>query len=131
LEVARITKDVPLAARPGNGYDSNHKAIADAARELNEQRERALNADREELKTLTNLCNRMKAGELRWLANAHEKLDRAVFAAYGWPYPLDDQKILSPPCRKPTTVDMMRSRGLRKDRARQCPRPFDASSTAG
>ena len=37
----------------------------------------------------------MKAGELTWLANAHEKLDRAVFAAYGWPYPLDDQEILS------------------------------------
>jgi hypothetical protein len=45
--------------------------------------------------TLTNLYNRTKAGELTWLANAHEKLDRAVFAAYGWPYPLEDQEILS------------------------------------
>ncbi len=25
---------------------------------------------------------------------AHDRLDGAVFAAYGWPYPLDDQEIL-------------------------------------
>ena len=42
-------------------------------------------------RTLTNLYNERPA----WLANAHEKLDRAVFAAYGWEYPLEDQEILS------------------------------------
>lgn len=81
--------------------DPRYKAIAEAARELNELRERALNPepapDPDELKTLTltNLHNRMKEGKLTWLANAHEKLDRAVFAACGWPYPAADQEILS------------------------------------
>ena len=32
-------------------------------------------------RTLTNLYNERPA----WLANAHRKLDEAVFAAYGWP----------------------------------------------
>jgi len=42
-------------------------------------------------RTLTNLYNQAPT----WLTQAHERLDRAVFAAYGWPYPLDDQEILS------------------------------------
>jgi hypothetical protein len=42
-------------------------------------------------RTLTNLYNQHPT----WLAQSHERLDRAVFAAYGWPYPLDDQEILS------------------------------------
>ena len=29
-----------------------------------------------------------------WLADAHETLDRAVFAAYGWEYPLTRDQIL-------------------------------------
>ena len=29
-----------------------------------------------------------------WLALAHEKLDTAVFAAYGWPPDLTDEQIL-------------------------------------
>ena len=41
-------------------------------------------------RTLTNLYNHPPT----WLTNAHERLDRAVYAAYGWPYPLDDQEIL-------------------------------------
>lgn len=41
-------------------------------------------------RTLTNLYNQRPA----WLAQAHEKLDRAVFAAYGWTYPLSDEEIL-------------------------------------
>ncbi len=93
----------PLPWPPGKEpvHDPLYKAIAEPARELNELRERALNPgpppEPDGLKklTLTNLYNRMKAGELTWLANAHEKLDRAVFAAYGWSYPLDDQEILS------------------------------------
>jgi len=61
-------------------------AIADAARDLNDKRDAWLNppggADPAELKkrTLTNLYNARPT----WLANAHARLDRAVFAAYGW-----------------------------------------------
>jgi len=110
-------------------------AIADAAKELNELRERWLNPPewtREEVlefpasadgpwsrflvtkseiglaryprlvpkdtdcakklakRTLTNLYNERPT----WLANAHAKLDAAVFAAYGWPMELPDDQIL-------------------------------------
>ena len=41
-------------------------------------------------RTLTNLYNERPA----WLANAHAKLDAAVFAAYGWPTELSDEQIL-------------------------------------
>lgn len=95
----------PLPWAPGKEPvdDPRYAAIAEAARELNELRENWLNppanADgspalsEEELKkrTLTNLYNERPA----WLSNSHEKLDRAVFAAYGWEYPLGDQEILS------------------------------------
>jgi hypothetical protein len=30
-----------------------------------------------------------------WLANAHRKLDEAVFAAYGWPSTLTDDELLA------------------------------------
>ena len=30
-----------------------------------------------------------------WLANAHRKLDKAVFAAYGWPADLSDDELLA------------------------------------
>jgi hypothetical protein len=29
-----------------------------------------------------------------WLQNAHERLDKAVFAAYGWPEDIADEEIL-------------------------------------
>jgi hypothetical protein len=32
--------------------------------------------------------------EPTWLLNAHEDLDRAVFAAYGWPPDLSDEEVL-------------------------------------
>lgn len=71
-------------------------AIAGAARELVELRDRWLNppnANPEELAklTLTNLYNKRPA----WLENAHAKLDSAVFAAYGWPAGLADDEILA------------------------------------
>ena len=40
--------------------------------------------------TLTNLYNERPT----WLANAHAKLDAAVFASYGWPADLTDDQIL-------------------------------------
>jgi type II restriction/modification system DNA methylase subunit YeeA len=65
--------------------DPRVEAIAEAARELNDLRERWLNpedATEAELKkrTLTNLYNQRPT----WLDNAHKKLDRAVLTAYGW-----------------------------------------------
>src|SRR5207244_9604511 len=65
--------------------------IAEAARELHELRDRWLNPGlvdglplpeaKLKERTLTNLYNEGP----QWLANAHAKLDAAVFAAYGWP----------------------------------------------
>jgi type II restriction/modification system DNA methylase subunit YeeA len=70
-------------------------AIAEAARELLSKRDAWLNppnASPEELKkrTLTNLYNARPS----WLAEAHRKLDAAVFAAYGWPDTLTDAELL-------------------------------------
>jgi type II restriction/modification system DNA methylase subunit YeeA len=42
-------------------------------------------------RTLTNLYNEKPA----WLRQAHERMDRAVHGAYGWPYPLDDEDVLA------------------------------------
>lgn len=69
--------------------------IAEAARRLAELRRNWLNpegATEAELKkrTLTNLYN----DHPMWLQNAHDRLDRAVFAAYGWPKDISDEDIL-------------------------------------
>jgi type II restriction/modification system DNA methylase subunit YeeA len=71
------------------------EAIAEAARELVAKRDAWLNprdASAEELKrrTLTNLYNARPS----WLAEAHRKLDAAVFAAYDWPVTLTDAELL-------------------------------------
>jgi hypothetical protein len=42
-------------------------------------------------RTLTNLYN----ARLTWLANAHQRLDNAFFAAYGWPASVTDDDLLS------------------------------------
>lgn len=82
--------------------DPRVKAISEAARELVEQRERWLNpqvtvtsevtvtSDEKKKRTLTNLYNQRPT----WLELAHKKLDKAVFAAYGWPSDLSDEEIL-------------------------------------
>jgi type II restriction/modification system DNA methylase subunit YeeA len=71
------------------------QAISEAACALVEKRDAWLNppdASAEELKrrTLTNLYNARPS----WLAEAHRKLDAAVFAAYGWPVTLTDAELL-------------------------------------
>ncbi|HEX4004717.1 MAG TPA: DNA methyltransferase [Acidobacteriaceae bacterium] len=71
------------------------EGIAEAARELVTKRDAWLNppgATEAELskRTLTNLYN----ARPEWLADAHRKLDEAVFAAYGWPHTLTDAEIL-------------------------------------
>jgi len=70
-------------------------AIAEAARDLVEKRDRWLNpegmsiAERKK-RTLTNLYNARPT----WLADCHARLDAAVAAAYGWPDDLPDDAIL-------------------------------------
>ncbi len=66
--------------------EEQREGITAAARRLDGLRRNWLNPDgasEVELKkrTLTNLYNTRPT----WLANAHAALDRAVFAAYGWP----------------------------------------------
>jgi type II restriction/modification system DNA methylase subunit YeeA len=87
----------PLPWPPGKEPkgDSRIEAIAEAARRLDELRRNWLNpegASEAELKkrTLTNLYNACPT----WLQNAHERLDEAVFAAYGWSSDLSDEEIL-------------------------------------
>src|SRR5215207_8935181 len=87
----------PLPWPPGGEPegDARVEAIAEAARRLDEVRRNWLDpegADETELKkrTLTNLYNQRPT----WLQNAHAALDRAVFAAYGWPEEIDDEDIL-------------------------------------
>jgi type II restriction/modification system DNA methylase subunit YeeA len=76
--------------------DPRIQAIAEAARELVEKRDRWLNppgVSEAELKkrTLTNLYNERPT----WLDLAHRKLDQAVLDSYGWPYDLSDEEILA------------------------------------
>ncbi|MCL4369881.1 MAG: class I SAM-dependent DNA methyltransferase [Chloroflexi bacterium] len=87
----------PFPWPPGKepGGDPRVEAIAAAARDLVEKRDRWLNpegATEAQLKdrTLTNLYNQRPT----WLAQAHERLDRAVLDAYGWPHDLNDEEIL-------------------------------------
>lgn len=70
--------------------------VAAAARDLDALRTGWLNpagASEEELRkrTLTNLYNQRPS----WLAQAHERLDWAVHAAYGWGWPLADDEVLA------------------------------------
>lgn len=76
--------------------DDEREEIAAAARNLDALRMGWLNpagATDEELRsrTLTNLYNQRPS----WLAQAHERLDRAVHAAYRWAYPLEPEDVLS------------------------------------
>ena len=75
--------------------DARVKAIAQATKELVEQRDRWLNAEglseaEKKKRTLTNLYNQRPT----WLDLAHKRLDESVFAAYGWKSDLSDEEIL-------------------------------------
>ncbi|WP_208852296.1 class I SAM-dependent DNA methyltransferase [Roseomonas genomospecies 6] len=104
--------------RPASAYadDPRAKAIAAAAKRLNELRENWLNpsdlveavdevvpdypkrllprderaAAIQKTRTLTNLYNQRPA----WLVQAHAALDAAVADAYGWPADLSDEEVL-------------------------------------
>lgn len=71
-------------------------AIAEAARTLNDHRDAWLNppaATGKELlqRTLTNLYNERPT----WLIDDHDRLDRAVLAAYDWSDDISDENILA------------------------------------
>lgn len=94
---SRVFETFPFPWPPGQepADDSRVQAIALAAKELVEMRERWLNADNlpeaeRKKRTLTNLYNVRPT----WLDLAHKKLDAAVFAAYGWPSELSDEQLL-------------------------------------
>ncbi len=81
---------------PENPSDAATQDVAAAARHLDELRTGWLNplelSPRELAKrTLTNLYNSPPT----WLTQAHERLDRAVHAAYRWPHPLGDEEVLA------------------------------------
>jgi hypothetical protein len=80
---------------------------AQVAKELVEQRNRWLNAEglseaEKKKRILTNLYN----ARLTWLDLAHQRLDEAVFAAYGWKSDLSDEGILE----KLLTLNLERAR---------------------
>jgi type II restriction/modification system DNA methylase subunit YeeA len=105
----------PFPWPPGEepAYEPRVEAIAEAARELDRLRRNWLNpegASETDLKkrTLTNLYNDRPT----WLQNAHDKLDKAVFVAYGWPPDLSDEGVL---------VNLL---ALNKERAEQDAKPL-------
>lgn len=76
--------------------DAKYKAIADASSELVEKREVWMNPDRDSegdiiKRSLTGLYNELPT----WLELCHEKLNRAVISAYGWPIDVTDNDILA------------------------------------
>lgn len=91
-----IFETFPFPYPPGKEPKNKEvAAIASAAKELVEQRDRWLNAEglseaETKKRTLTNLYN----GRPTWLELSHKKLDDAVFAAYGWENTLSDEEIL-------------------------------------
>ena len=85
----------PPGTEPSEDESPIVRAIGDAARNLVRLRDAWLNPPGTPLvdlkeRTLTNLYNK----RFVWLENAHEALDRAVFAAYGLEYPLARDEIL-------------------------------------
>ena len=72
-------------------YGEKPDPIGDAARELHESRQNWLGDHSDKKRTLTNLYNARPT----WLDFMHQKLDAAVFAAYGWPPDLPDEDILA------------------------------------
>ena len=94
---SRVFETFPFPRSPGKEpkSDPRVKAIAQAAKELVEQRDRWLNAEglseaEKKKRTLTSLYNQRPT----WLDLAHKRLDESVFAAYGWKGDLSEEEIL-------------------------------------
>ena len=80
---------------PSEPSEAAVQGVAAAAKQLDElrvgwQNPPDLAASDLAKRTLTNLYNTPPT----WLTQAHERLDRAVHEAYGWPHPLDDDDVL-------------------------------------
>ena len=125
-----LTPDIPAS-----DYASDPRAqkVADAAKRLDELRENWLNpanlikrvpedvsgypdrilpvnedaAEKLKKRTLTKLYNERPA----WLDNAHQELDEAVAAAYGWPADLSDDEVLE----KLFALNLARGSASKKD----------------
>ena len=67
------------------------KAIADAAKKLDDARNNWLGDRSDKTRTLTALYNKKPT----WLVDAHREIDAAVFAAYGWKPDLTDADLLA------------------------------------
>jgi type II restriction/modification system DNA methylase subunit YeeA len=90
--------------------DAQRKGIAEAARDLDRLRTGWLNPPGLTLtdadlarRTLTNLYNDRPT----WLAQAHERLDSAVLAAYGWPADIGQDELLA----RLLTLNLTRAEG--------------------
>ena len=88
----------PLPWSPGNEplNEMYLTEISDAARDLEEARSIWLKPEDTALvqmgeRTLTKLYNEFP----EWLRLAHERIDKAVFQAYGWPADLEPEEILT------------------------------------
>ena len=91
LHADHLLRDVPFP----HPIDAQRDAIAEAARDLDRLRTGwltppGLSAADLSKRTLTNLYNARPT----WLAQAHERLDAAVLAAYGWPTDIDRGDLL-------------------------------------
>jgi len=88
----------PSKRSPSRFPEPAHKqrdAVAQAAQKLDKLRRGWLlpeghSEDELRKRTLTNLYNHPPS----WLTHAHNALDHAVHAAYGWTYPLEDANVL-------------------------------------
>ena len=70
---------------------THEKAIADAAKKLDDARNNWLGDRSDKKRTLTALYNNKPT----WLVDAHRELDAAVFAAYGWDAAMTDDDLLA------------------------------------
>jgi len=87
----RYTPTTSFETFPMPEPDPTHaEAIASAARELDGARRNWLGDRSDKKRTLTTLYN----AKPTWLVNAHARLDKAVFAAYGWEAGLSNDSIL-------------------------------------
>ncbi|XWZ94973.1 class I SAM-dependent DNA methyltransferase (plasmid) [Azospirillum sp. B2RO_4] len=137
-----LTPDLPADS---HADDPRARAIAEAARRLNELRENWLNPPdlvkreaevvegfperllpRDEAaaailktRTLTNLYNQRPA----FLVNAHAALDAAVAAAYGWPADISDEEVL----RRLLALNQARPAADAVKRRKKATKPVDPS----
>jgi hypothetical protein len=95
-----VLRDVPAAVAAGGRTGRRFAHRGDGrGRRLDELRRNWLNPEgaseaeprkRTLTSTLTNLYNTRPT----WLENVHARLDRAAFAAYGWPSDLSERELL-------------------------------------